>query len=583
MTAAASDAALVALALLAPLAALGLLAWPATRRALPFVAPWTALPALVLSLTAEPGLVIEVPWLLLGARLTLDATGVVFLFLSALLWLLASLYAVGYVRTRRPSFWAFSLLAMAGNLALPLAGDAITFYLGFSVMGLAAYGLIIHDRSPPALEAGRLYVALVVVGEALVLSGLLLLAWDTGDLRFAGPGAAPPHTADPLVALLLLAGFGIKAGLVPLHVWLPLAHPMAPSPASAVLSGAMIKAGLLGWLRTLPLGEAALPTVGALAMILGFFGAFYGVLVGLTQRNPKTLLAYSSISQMGLMTVLVGFGLMRPEQWPTALVALLIYALHHALAKGALFLGVGVATSRLSTRSARAITLLGLALPAFALAGAPWTTGAVAKLSLETALAAAPELRMDVLVTLLSLSGVGTTLLMARFLVLTRPRPDAGDHPASPWMTSAWLTLLIALASVLWLLPWTELQGAIWSKTTLAPSWSGLWPLAVGVLLAGLALLASRAFAPQQRFAVPPGDLLVPVLAALRALARTWDGAVATLARAYHATRNALLANGQALTTTLTRHLDPAEQHLGRWRNGGLAFVLLALALYLVL
>jgi formate hydrogenlyase subunit 3/multisubunit Na+/H+ antiporter MnhD subunit len=108
--------------------------------------------------------------------------------------------------------------------------------------------------------------------------------------------------------LLLLVGFGIKAGALSLHFWLPLAHPAAPVPASAVLSGAMLKAGLLGWIRFLPLGEAAMPLSGVTLVSAGLGAAVLGTFVGVVQNDPKTVLAYSSISQMGIITTGIVFG-----------------------------------------------------------------------------------------------------------------------------------------------------------------------------------------------------------------------------------------------------------------------------------
>jgi formate hydrogenlyase subunit 3/multisubunit Na+/H+ antiporter MnhD subunit len=133
------------------------------------------------------------------------------------------------------------------------------------------------------------------------------------------------------VFLFFIALLWTCAGVYALHVWLPLAHPVAPTPASAVLSGAMIKAGLLGWLRFLPLGEAATPGWGNVCTIAGLAAAFDGVLVGCTQDNAKTVLAYSSISQMGFMTMAVGVGLTVPAVWTQALTATALYALHHAM------------------------------------------------------------------------------------------------------------------------------------------------------------------------------------------------------------------------------------------------------------
>ena len=144
--------------------------------------------------------------------------------------------------------------------------------------------------------------------------------------------------ARPALALLIL-GFGLKIGLVPLHVWMPLAYTAAPIPAAAVLSGAAVKAGVIGLIRFLPL-RAALPGWGEALAALGLFSAFYGVAVGITQHNPKTVLAYSSVSQMGLIAAVLGMGLAAGDK--ASALAAAFYAAHHVLVKGALFLAVGV-------------------------------------------------------------------------------------------------------------------------------------------------------------------------------------------------------------------------------------------------
>ncbi|NJN47745.1 MAG: hypothetical protein HC808_16135, partial [Candidatus Competibacteraceae bacterium] len=158
----------------------------------------------------------------------------------------------------------------AGNLGLVLAFDAVSFYLFFALMSFAAYGLIVHDGSAEARRAGRVYLTMAVIGEACLLSALLLIGSQAGnvDLRAWGPQLADAPTREWIIALIL-AGFAIKMGAVPLHIWLPLAHPCAPTPASAVLSGIIIKAGLVGWLRFLPIGDLAMPDWGTLCLAVG--------------------------------------------------------------------------------------------------------------------------------------------------------------------------------------------------------------------------------------------------------------------------------------------------------------------------
>ncbi len=141
------------------------------------------------------------------------------------------------------------------------------------------------------------------------------------------------------IMALLIVGFGMKIALVPLHFWMPLTYTAAPIPAAAVLSGAAVKAGLIGLIRFLPFG-VEWPEWGNVLIVAGLTGAFLGVAIGVTQSNPKTVLAYSSVSQMGFLASLLGMGLSRGD--PGIGIVTAFYAAHHVLVKGALFLAIGV-------------------------------------------------------------------------------------------------------------------------------------------------------------------------------------------------------------------------------------------------
>ena len=277
---AALHAAAVILALALPLGLAALWSLPTLRALVGRLTPWAPLPALLLALTAQPGASLHLDWILLGSSFGLTEVTRVFLLFTALLWWGAGIYARGYLRDdpRRPRFELLWLLTLAGNLMLILALDVVSFYAGFALMTFAAYGLVIHTGKPEARRAGRVYLAMAVLGEGLILAGLLLVASETETslqplLAELPSAVANSDQRDLLIALLWL-GFGIKAGLPLLHLWLPLAHPVAPVPASAVLSGAMIKAGLLGWLHTLPIGLVSLPGWSAVAIGAGLLAAF---------------------------------------------------------------------------------------------------------------------------------------------------------------------------------------------------------------------------------------------------------------------------------------------------------------------
>jgi len=464
------------------------------------------LPALGASLMGPLPHDIDYPWLLLGTRFGLDEADNVFLLFTAVVWLLSSAFASAWVRERREYFAAFFLLTMSGNLGVIVAQDLPSFYACFALMSFAAYGLIAHSLTREAIHAANVYLVLVVVGEAALAAALILAAGAVGASDFdsvrAGLEAVPVRH---LVIALAFIGLGIKAGVLILHVWLPLAHPVAPAPASAVLSGTVIVTGLVGWLRILPVGEWALPGWGGACVALGLAAAFYGAIVGIDQRDPKVVLAYSSISQMGIMTVGVGMVLLEPGLSGTLRVAIAFFALHHGLSKSVLFLGAGL-IRRNDNSARRRWIVIGLALPSLALAGAPFTSGMVAKSALVAGEAALHGPWAHVIAYLLPLTSIATALLMARFLVLVsryhareKQRIDRG-----PWL--AWLaSLLLSLLLPWWVLPATR------SSFTTSTLIASLWPLGVALFVAAIAIRLWRRAGRPTLPEIPAGDLVLPM------------------------------------------------------------------------
>ena len=411
---------------------------------------------------------------------------------------------------------------------------------------------------------------LVILGEVSLFTALVSLSTN-------GEAASLPivggQGVSTWVVAFLIAGFGIKAGVLPLHVWLPLAHPAAPTPASAVLSGAMIKAGLLGWLRFLPMGTSAMPEWGVSLMMAGVLAAFYGVVVGVVQRGPKTVLAYSSISQMGYMTVAVGAGLTAPHAWPAILAATLVYAVHHALAKGALFLGVGAAASR----GNRTAVMLGLAVPALALAGAPFSSGAVAKLILKTSIGDAAVPHAQSLVALLSIAAAGTAILMVRFLLVVGATGGKRHRlPLGGWL--AWGATLIGVLGAVYLLPEAEIAA---TRALSAKQLPGLvWPLALGVTIA---LTVWRYSPPLETlpgpFRIPAGDLLVAMSGLTGRLRRS----LAAAARREFFVSMPRAVAGASARLALGTQLRSAESALRSWFWVGVSFLLMVLVLAAIL
>ncbi|MBU0680647.1 MAG: complex I subunit 5 family protein [Proteobacteria bacterium] len=440
------------------------------------LAPWSALPALGAALLLDPGINLEVTWFFMGGRMGVDLLGQRFLLLAALVWMLSAFFGRSYLRSdpRRTSFFFFYLISMAFNFGLILAQDMLGFYLFFGLMSFSAYGLIVHTQSREARQAGKIYIVLVMVGEVLLFSGMLLMASRLPDLELTTIAATSPECVS---LILLFLGFAIKAGALPMHVWLPLAHPVAPVPASAVLSGVMIKAGLLGWLRFLPVGpEMAQSGWGTIFVVMGILAAFYGVLIGLMQQEAKTVLAYSSISQMGIMTMLVGCGLLSPAFWPQVNNAVSIYALHHGLAKAALFLGVGLVVAEGGRRSVSWMMGL-LLLPSLALAGLPFSSGAIAKFTVKEVVHGLPMPWSEALGLFMPLSALATMLLLCHFLKIVNgafPRKTS----ISTGMLRPLLVLLAAVGGLLWF--WPQLPTYAEHGADRDLLWQGLWPVLLG-------------------------------------------------------------------------------------------------------
>lgn len=495
------------------------------------IAPWTPLPGLAYALFALGTPDVVSPYILLGATLGLTEFARIFLLFTSLLWWLAGLHAWGYIASeRRREFFAFFLAAMAGNLGLLIARDIASFYTLYALMSFASYGLVIHTRSESARRAGDIYLILVVIGEILIFPALVMGYAASGQLLIADWAAALPLApGNEGIAALLLLGFGIKAGMPPLHVWLPLAHPAAPTPASAVLSGAMIKAGLFGMVVFLPLGAWQSVNLGVAVMALSLIAALFAALIALGQEHPKALLAYSSISKMGPMTFALGATLYEPSLWPAAATCILIFATYHGLTKGALFLSVGTPSAFPSAKPARNALMLAGLLPLLVFAGFPVTAGAIAKYPFKTlkkGLAAPWDAWLDG--TLLAVAVV-TVLLLFRFgFLLLRDEKTATQKPS--WRI--WLPWL-AIVAVATAAP-VAYPGLGWEKyvnAVLSPkSWvAALPPLVLGSVLGAVVPLAASRRGRGRIPTVPAGDILVLYQALLRLLGRLIPQSMARL------------------------------------------------------
>lgn len=550
-----------------------LLCGPAVSRRLWWLPPVGALPALAAALSLPLGTRLELPWLFLGTHLGLDETARLYLSFTAILWLAAGIFAADMRRRSDRQagsqaayggrFNAFFLLAMAGNFWLILGMDLISFYVGFAVMGLASYALVVHDGSVAALRAGKVYLMMALGGEVLLFAAIAMIAAETGSTL---PTPERLAELDDLTIALALLGLGVKAGVFPLHLWLPLAHPAAPIPASAVLSGTMIKVAMLGWLRFLPAGAVALPHWGSLLIAAGLFTLFYALVVGLTQRDLKVILAYSSISKMGFLVTLLGLVLLEPVLAPAGIAAITLYAAHHGLVKGGLFLGVGL---RKSAAVGQGAILAGLAVLALAMAGAPLTSGAVAKYATKPVSAALPA-AWTWIAAAFALSTIGTTLLMARFVWLGKATvPHPGGRQTAPLL--AWAVLI----GLILIFPFALGNATAWFSNAI--------DVALGLALAAAVLLlaAKGRLRPNRLIgAIPAGDILTivrPFYHWLRSSA----------VRIWLAWRALVAAGGQTVqdrqARLLARPEADAERELRTWPVAGALWLSIGALLLLFL
>ncbi|MCW5746013.1 MAG: hydrogenase 4 subunit B [Alphaproteobacteria bacterium] len=294
------------------------------------------------------------------SHLRLDGLAAVFLVIVNIAAIAAALYGVGYdAHTPEPArVLAPFPLFLAGMNIVPLADDAFTFLVGWEFMSLASWLMVLagHDREENR-RAALVYLTMAAFGALALLMAFGALAGAGGGYSFDAMRAMTPSPGiATLAALALLLGAGSKAGLAPLHVWLPLAHPAAPSHVSALMSGAMTKVAIYALMRGLL--ELAGPPQwwwGGLLAVIGALTAALGALQSLTQTDTKTVLAFSTIENIGVIAAALGLAIAfrasgQPLEAGLALVAALFHALNHGLFKSLLFFGAGAVLHSTGTR-----------------------------------------------------------------------------------------------------------------------------------------------------------------------------------------------------------------------------------------
>jgi len=282
-----------------------------------------------------------------GLRLQVDGLSISIAIVSFLLWLAVSIYSISYIKNDLVSYYFLLLIVLGAIQGTVFAKDLISFYVFLEITAVATYFLIIHKKDVIALQAGYKYILMTLIGAFLILLSIILVYVDTGSYEvivFTKHGGF-------IAPVLFLLGCFIKAGVVPLHTWLPDAHPAAPSPVSAFLSGMVIKIGAYGIIRFIfPILNSDLyvnnfrELLSTLIIYIAVASMLIGVLLALAQTDVKRLLAYHSISQMGYILLGIGLGT------KLGLAGGLYHMVNHAMFKGLLFLCMGAVTYSTGTR-----------------------------------------------------------------------------------------------------------------------------------------------------------------------------------------------------------------------------------------
>lgn len=282
----------------------------------------------------------------IGLYLKLDLFRYVFVWITALIWFMTTIYSIKYLlksknRNRYYSIW---MLTLSSTIGIFLSENLLNLFTFFEIMSLVSYTLVIHDEDRYTHEAGKTYLIMSLAGGLILLMGVFLLYDYTATLNISALALIMPYVGNVkyIISILIIIGFGIKASMVPFHIWLPKAYSAAPSPATAVLSAILAKTGVFGIIITVNIMMKGDLIISSVVMSLGLTNMLIGGFLAIFQRNIKRILAYSSMSQIGY--ILMGIGLIGiiGDHSPVAVYGTIYHVINHAIYKGLLFLATGV-------------------------------------------------------------------------------------------------------------------------------------------------------------------------------------------------------------------------------------------------
>jgi len=579
---------LLSLSLLAGSAVLALLSSARPRLATGFGLGGAAAGALAVSLPAlfclggGKSLSYSASWSVPGGRFALqvDPLAAFFLLPIALLGLLCALYAAGYLRGHaRPralgAHWFFFNLLLAAMILVVTAANALLFLAAWEVMTIASFFLVAFEHHLAEVRrAAWLYLVMAHLGLMLLLALFVVCGVQCGGFDFAdfAPLTGLPVAEATLLFAVAAAGFGVKAGLFPLHVWLPDAHPAAPSHVSALMSGVLVKTGIYGILRFYTLLPSVSGSAGIVLMALGGTGALFGIALACFQSDIKRALAYSTVENIGIVFVGLGLGLYAAANDQPALAVLgfaggLLHIWNHSLFKGLMFLGAGSVLHAAETRDMDRLGGLLQRMPwtgglliggSLAIAALPPFNGLISEYLIYLGLlqsgistAGIAGLLPLLMVGLLGLTGALAVVAFTRLTGITllgQPRSAAAEtaHESSPLMLAP-MVLLLAASLAIGLFPPFALQ-------LLAPALAQLLPAGttgIPAVLAPAAPLGRWGLLLLLFFA-----LMALLLAILRRLRPEAEGATWGCGFPFPSSRMAY--TGEAFAELTQNHLLPA-------------------------
>lgn len=423
--------------------------------------------------------------------LRLDPLAALFALIISLGSLLASIYSIGYMKmyndekSSLSSYYFFLGLMTSAMLLVVIVQNAILFLIAWEIMSIASFFLVsFENKKDEVRKAGLYYLTAMQIGAAFLIAAFSWASGSTGSLDFNSFASVLNKSNDIsfLLFILFFVGFGTKAGFVPMHTWLPKAHPAAPTGVSALMSGVMIKTGIYGILRIILLSKTPNTTLAYIVFTVGLITGFVGIINAVSQKDIKKLLAYSSIENIGIIGMGIGLGMLglvynNPFVATLGFFGGLLHVINHFTFKSTLFYGAGVVYSQTHTRDIDKLgglikylpkTSIMFLIASLAISGLPILNGFISEFAIYLGMVksfSVKELPLTIfaLLGIASLAFIGTMALVSftklfGIAFLGSPRTEFHSEPKEKENTLLWpMSFLIVIMFAIGLSPWLGL------------------------------------------------------------------------------------------------------------------------------